>query len=144
MYFSFSGNVVDAFHIGAGFFRAQTRKDIVTNDYDFNGLVEFRNIASVAAEPCQYPVFPAIHYCGPAYGSTVKGPGVSFKATARAATGPVNRLELWVDGHKLFQTFSDRLNRTQTLSKGKHAATVVEVDSAGGLIKTNVVKFTVE
>ena len=109
-----------------------------------NDVIVFRNIASVAAEPCQYPVFPAIHYCGPANGSKVIGPGVSFKATARAVSGPVNRLELWVDGHKVFQTFNDRLNRTQILSKGAHTATVVEVDSAGGLIKAKVPKFTVK
>jgi hypothetical protein len=132
--------------IGAGLFRAQTRKDVIagTGPVVNNVVLEFRNTASTAAEPCPYPVSPAIHYCGPANGSAVTGPGVSFKATARARTGPVNRIELWVDGHKLFQTFSDRLNHTQTLSKGTHAATLVEVDSAGALIKTNVSKFTVK
>jgi hypothetical protein len=144
VFFPFNANNVSTF-IGAGLFRAQTRKDVITGEGPVvNDLVEFRNTASTAAEPCRYPVVPAIHYCGPANGSTVTGPGVSFKATARARTGPVNRIELWVDGHKLFQTFSDRLNHTQTLSKGTHAATVVEVDSAGALIKTNVSKFTVK
>jgi hypothetical protein len=144
VYFSSGATpAITPFIIGAAFLRAQTRKDVVMDGYA-NDVIVFRNTASVAAEPCQYPVFPAIHYCGPANGSTVIGPGVSFKATARAASGPVNRLELWVDGHKVFQTFNDRLNRTQTLSKGTHTATVVQVDSAGGLIKAKVPKFTVK
>jgi hypothetical protein len=36
------------------------------------------------------------------------------------------------------------MDRAQPLSKGKHNATVVEVDSAGGLIKTNVSTFTMK
>jgi len=143
VYFASNGTDVPR-TIGAGFLRAQTRKDVVIDSGSVNNIAVFRNTASVAAEPCQYPVLPAIHYCGPANGSTVTGPGVNFSATARGASGPVNRLELWVDGHKLFQTFGDRLNRSQTLSKGTHAATVVEVDSAGALIKTVVPKFTVK
>lgn len=130
--------------IGAGFFRSQTRKDVVTDDGSANDIVEFRNTASVVAEPCAYPVVPAIHYCGPPNGSTVVGPNVTFKATARALDGPVNRIELWIDGHKKFQTFSDRLTRVQGLAKGVHSATVVEVDSAGKLIKATVPKFTVK
>ncbi len=132
--------------VGAGFFRSQTRKDVIAGGSPVveNSVAEFRNTASTTAEPCKYPVFPAIHYCGPANGSTVTGPGITFQATARAKSGPVNRIELWVDGHKLFQTYTDRLNRVQTLSKGVHAATLVEVDSAGGIIKSNVSKFTVK
>ena len=130
--------------IGGGFFRAQTRKDIVADDGSANHIVEFRNTTSVAGEPCAYPVSPAVHYCGPANGSTVVGPNVTFTATARAQNGPVNRIELWIDGHKMFQTFNDRLLRAQALAKGVHSAAVVEVDSAGKLIKVTVPKFTVK
>lgn len=143
VYFASNGSDTPR-NIGAGFLRSQTRKDVVIDDGSVNNIVVFRNTASTASEPCQYPVYPAIHYCGPANGSTVTGPGVKFTATARAASGPVNRLELWVDGHKFFQTFGDRLDRTQSLSKGIHTATVVEVDSAGGLIKATIPKFTVK
>ena len=129
--------------IGAGLFRAQPSKDIIAV-LDLDDLEEFRNTTSFSAEPCPYPATPALHYCGPANGSTVTGTDVTFHATARAASGPVSRLELWVDGHKLFQAYSDRMIRVQPLSKGKHAATIVEVDSAGSLIKSRILTFTVK
>jgi acetolactate synthase regulatory subunit len=47
----------------------------------------------------------------------------------------IKRVELWVDGHKVFQTLNDQLQKTLTLSQGTHQITIVAVDKYIGFAK---------
>jgi hypothetical protein len=63
-------------------------------------------------------------------------------ASARTNTQPLNRIELWIDGHKRFQVFSDRLHINLPIPNGKHSASFIEVCASGLFIKEKVT-FTV-
>jgi hypothetical protein len=47
----------------------------------------------------------------------------------------VKRVELWIDGKKRAQTFSDQLHATVAVSAGKHRVTLVGVDLYDKLAK---------
>jgi hypothetical protein len=59
---------------------------------------------------------------------------VSVRASANSPNG-VKRVELWIDGVKRTQNFSDQLNATVSASTGLHRVTVVGVDLYDTLIK---------
>lgn len=69
--------------------------------------------------------------------STVSASNVAFRASGRASSQPVVRMELWIDGKKKFQTTDDRLMKTMSVSMGTHTATVVEVDTANKVVKSS-------
>jgi hypothetical protein len=50
------------------------------------------------ADPCPYPTVGGVHVCAPA--AKVASGTVQFLASARTNTQPLNRIELWIDGHK--------------------------------------------
>ena len=52
-------------------------------------------------------------------------------------------MELWIDGGKINDYFSNQINTTVPLSVGSHALTVVEDDSTGAYIKSSVINITV-
>jgi hypothetical protein len=59
---------------------------------------------------------------------------ISVRASGNSPNG-VKRVELWVDGVKRTQAFSDQLNATVSTSPGTHRVTVVGVDLYDALIK---------
>jgi hypothetical protein len=122
--------------IVAGFLNADGKKDIVTADSSVNAIRVFKNTTVSTNDPCTYPGTAGLHFCKPASSSSVAASGTQFVAAAHALSQPVRRMELWVDGHKRFQTSNDRLSRTLTLTVGSHYATVVEVDAAGHIVKS--------
>jgi len=71
--------------------------------------------------------------CAP--GTSTSSTTFTVKASGNSPVG-VKRIELWVDGHKLFQTLNDQLRKTLTLSRGTHQITIVAVDQYIGLAKT--------
>ena len=90
---------------------------------------------------CAAPASPGVHVCAPATGQTVTSP-VNFVAAGTGASGAVNHLELWVDGHKLGNYNGSTLNASVALANGSHSAMVIEVDSKYAYIKSAAVTFT--
>lgn len=91
---------------------------------------------------CNPPSSPGAIVCTPAPGSTVSSP-VQFTGAGTAVTGTVNHLELWIDNTKIGNYFSNTMSASVPLATGSHTATLVEVDSGGGYIKSAPDTFTV-
>lgn len=117
--------------IASGFIDGDGSEDILVNDNDV--LLPFHNNSSQAHDPCIFPSSPGVHFCLPSGNSASS---VHFLGSYHAETQPANRIELWVDGHKKFQVFSDRIDTTLPVPAGNHQATFVGVDSGGRLIKS--------
>jgi hypothetical protein len=98
------------------------------------------NSTSNSADPCAYPASGGIHVCAPS--ANVPSGTVHFLASARTNTQPLNRIELWIDGHKKAQVFTDRLHINLPVPNGKHTAAFFEVGASGLHIQKNVT-FTV-
>ena len=137
VYFSVSSTASTARMIDTGFFTHQGKKDVLLTE-DFTAAIDtFWNTTSRLGDPCPYPINIGVTFCSPATGATLASP-VRFRASAHVATQPANRIELWIDGHKRFQTFSDLLDRKIALASGTHTVTVISVDAAGKLIKKSI------
>jgi hypothetical protein len=72
----------------------------------------------------------AAKFCSPANNSTVSSP-VLVTASGNSPIG-VQRLEVWVDGKKVYEKFGDQLSKRISLTPGKHRVTVVAVDKYVG------------
>jgi hypothetical protein len=70
--------------------------------------------------------------CSP--GSSTSSTTFTIKGSGNSPVG-IKRVELWVDGHKVFQTLNDQLQKTLTLSQGTHQITIVAVDKYIGFAK---------
>ncbi len=77
----------------------------------------------------------AVHVCSANTGIN----SLTVKAAGNSPNG-VMRVELWIDGSKRAQTFSDQLNAKVGVAAGKRIVTVVGVDLYGALVKNT---FTV-
>jgi hypothetical protein len=62
---------------------------------------------------------------------------VTVKASGNSPNG-VKRLELWIDGSKRAQAFSDQLNAKVGVAAGKHSVTVVGVDLYDAIVKKTI------
>lgn len=76
----------------------------------------------------------AAKICAPASGATVTSP-VLVSAAGNSPLG-VQRLELWVDGKKVYQKLSDQLAHKITLSPGKHRIVIEAIGQYTGLSST--------
>lgn len=144
VFFSVSGDMVAdfAYAITSGYFRPLGRHDVGTNDVNDSAVASWINNTVSNNDPCPYPTQGGVNICSPANNSNISG-SVHFIASARAGVQPLNRMELWVDGVKKFQLYSDRLDKTLSLSKGSHSADIVEDDAVGHYL-TGHVTFTVQ
>jgi hypothetical protein len=126
-------------YTAAGFLDKNGTRDLVIP----NGTEAqvWKNGTSTAGDPCAYPVTGGVHVCMPA--STVPAGTVHFLASARTNVQPLKRMELWVDGKKRAQRFSDRLHVDLTLAPGNHVASFFEV-GASDLHIEKTVYFTVK
>jgi hypothetical protein len=59
---------------------------------------------------------------------------LAVKASGNSPSG-VKRVELWIDGSKRAQAFSDQLHTTVTVAPGTHRVTLVAVDLYDKLAK---------
>ncbi len=82
----------------------------------------------------------SVHICAPRNGETV-GQTFTFLAAGNASNGVAKRMELWIDGKKAGQNLEDQLKVTTSLSRGKHTASFVVVDSFDQSV-ANSVSFT--
>lgn len=73
----------------------------------------------------------------------VYGSPVPVSAAGKGASGPVNHMELWIDGRKIGNYPGSQINTTVSLSRNSHSAVVIEVDSRGAFIKSPPIPFNV-
>ena len=81
-----------------------------------------------------------MHVCAPS--ANLSSGTVQFLANARTNTQPLNRIELWIDGNKRAQVFTDRIHISMPIANGTHTAGFIEVVASGLFIKKRVT-FTV-
>jgi FG-GAP-like repeat len=79
----------------------------------------------------------SVHICAPSSGQTV-GSSFTFKAAGNAFNGVAKRMELWIDNKKIGQDLEDQLKITTTLTKGKHTASFVVVDTFDSYTSSSV------
>ncbi|ABF43122.1 hypothetical protein Acid345_4122 [Candidatus Koribacter versatilis Ellin345] len=94
------------------------------------------------APACPAPSSPGVHLCSPVAGNTYTSP-VNVRATGKAASGSVVRLELWVDGKKYGNFSGSTMNANALLGSGSHRIVVVEDDSTGGHLNSTPAYITV-
>ncbi|HXU17733.1 MAG TPA: hypothetical protein VN708_21535 [Terriglobales bacterium] len=92
-------------------------------------------IQNTANQPCDPPSGPGVNVCDPAPGSCHTTPWTTISAASTGASGSVRRMELWSGGVKL-ANFPGNTIHTNLYLPDFSTVTIVEVDSAGGLIKS--------
>jgi VCBS repeat protein len=125
-------------YTAAGFLNKNNARDLVVP----KGMTTqvWMNSTNNPADPCPYPTVGGVHLCAPK--TQVASGMVQFLASGRTNTQPLNRIELWIDGHKQLQVFTDRLQVKLPLPDGRHTAGFIEVGASGLFIKKKVT-FTV-
>lgn len=118
----------------AGFIDANGARDLVVPKGTRTQV--WLNSTSTAADPCPYPLTGGVHVCAPAV--NVPTGTVKFLASARTNNQPLQRMELWIDGQKRFQVFSDRLHISLPLANGQHTAVFYEVGATNLSINKTV------
>jgi hypothetical protein len=131
-------SLYDSLYIASGFLDKDGKRDLVVPIG--NEVQVWRNTTNNPADPCSYPTSGGVHVCAPA--ADVPSGTVRFLASARTNTQPLLRFELWIDGHKKLQLFTDRMNVKFSIPDGAHEAVFVEVGASGLHIKKTV-KFKV-
>ena len=122
-------------YTAAGFLNKDGTRDLVV-PFGTNAQV-WMNSTSNPADPCPYPTSGGVHVCAPS--AHVPSGTVHFLASARTNTQPLKRIELWIDGHKRSQLFTDRMNINLPIPNGTHTADFFEVGASGLHIKKTVV-----
>jgi hypothetical protein len=85
--------------------------------------------------PCSAPGSPGVNVCMPAPGSCQTANWTTVVAAATPASGTVRRIELWVNGAKLYYGSGDLLNTNLALPSGTRIV-VQAVDTNGGTVKS--------
>ena len=85
---------------------------------------------------CPPPASDALRakICSPANNATAGSRTFQIRAAGNSPAG-VRRLELWIDGHKSYQTWNDQMRHSVTFTAGKHRIVVVAVDQYIGSAK---------
>jgi hypothetical protein len=92
-------------------------------------------IQNTLNQPCDPPSSPGVNVCDPAPGSCHTTPWTTISAAGTGASGLVRRMELWSSGVKL-ANFPGNTIHTNLYLPDFSTVTIVEVDSAGGLMKS--------
>jgi hypothetical protein len=112
-----------------------SRTDLVVPEYFPSGEVNvymasngYKNCTGVTSASLTAKI------CGPVSNADVTSP-VAVTAAGNSPIG-VQRLEVWVDGKKVYQKLGDQMNKKITVTAGKHRLTVVAVDKYVGTAST--------
>ena len=92
---------------------------------------------------CSPPPSPGAIICTPANGSTNSSP-LTVQGAGTPASGSLARLELWIDGKKVNNFYSNTLKASVSLATGTHTVTIVEVDSTGGNLKSPKISVNIQ
>jgi hypothetical protein len=108
----------------------------------FNSLALLAQSPGVAGGPpfggCATPQTSGVSLCQPPSFFQTGQVSSPFQviASATSSTGPVQLMQLWVDGKKIAQSSGSLFNQAVTLSEGSHQFTVVEIDATGFFLKS--------
>jgi len=129
----------DVFEIIARDLNLDSRHDVVFTSW-LGGSMGVA-ISSTGAANCTPPASDTIRakFCAPDPGDFASG--VTFGGSGNSPAG-IQRLELWIDGVKRYETVNDQLLRSETLSPGQHLVELVAVDKYAGVGKTSMVLNT--
>ena len=116
---------------------------ITAVEVEANGTTRSTTVTPTLPNPCPAPSSPGVNFCTPKQGETLTQNTVEVMASGTGASGTVNHLELWIDGTKQGNYNGNFMQEYLSLTNGPHALTVIEVDSKGAYIKSNVVDITV-
>lgn len=88
-------------------------------------------LATTGTENCAPPASSSIaaKICAPV--GTTSSTTFTVKASGNSPSG-IKRLEVWIDGVKKYQKWSDQVAKSFTLSAGQHRIAVVAVDKYKG------------
>jgi hypothetical protein len=126
--------------ITQGLINADGRMDVVTFA---TGQTSNSSVLSVwmntsAGGNCLYPSTAAgVNICSPGDGASAGG-DMQISATGKGVYGPVQRMEVWMDGSKQLQIFNDEVNSRLNIPSGKHTITINAVDFAGQVSKMSI------
>jgi hypothetical protein len=118
-------------------FELTSRPDVVSTAGPYAGPFTLININTTNARNCPPPGSGhlAAKVCTPANGAKTASTSVTVRGSGNSPAG-IKRLEIWIDGTKRGQRWSDQIAETFTLSAGKHVVTVVAVDQYVGTAKS--------
>ena len=105
-------------------------------------MADFFGPSNPSTGACAIPSTPGVNLCVPQPGQAYSSP-VQVLAAGLGASGTVNHMELWIDGSKIGNYFSNTIETAVPLGNGSHAATAIEVDSTGAFIKSTPSVFNV-
>ncbi|ABF41275.1 Integrin-like protein [Candidatus Koribacter versatilis Ellin345] len=112
-----------------------SRTDVVVPEYFPSSEVNVY-LATSGYKNCTGANSAALHakVCAPANNATVSSP-VLITAAGNSPIG-VQRLEVWVDGKKVYQKLGDQMNKRIPMTTGRHRVAVVAVDKYIGTSST--------
>ncbi|HTK95660.1 MAG TPA: alkaline phosphatase family protein, partial [Terriglobales bacterium] len=110
--------------------------------YLLGALIAIIALGTAAAAQCTLKTTdPSVTICTPANGATVASPVHIVAGTTSSRT--VTKLEIWVDGKKLFVIKAPTLDTYVTMAAGNHAYAVIGYNTAGQTFKqTNSITAT--
>ena len=124
-----------AFEVDFRDLNLDSRQDVIEPSYFPSAEVEV-GLGTNAPKTCPGASSASLNakVCAPANNAKVSS---SFLVTA-AGNSPlgVKRLEVWVDGKKVYQKLGDHLNKKITVATGKHRLVIVAVDKYLGTSST--------
>jgi hypothetical protein len=111
------------------------RADLYTAGYD-NALQHQTLTFKVPGPSCTPPSSPGVNVCSPVAGTV----GRSVEALAAGTiSGTIRRMEVWIDGTKMYTTFgSNMLDTTLTVAPGSHTFTFYIVNTSGQVLSKSV------
>jgi hypothetical protein len=115
-----------------------SRRDILITSQSQSQPAAFIYLNTSAPTNCRPPgsAHLAVNICTPAANANVPSQ-FTVSASGNSPAG-VKRLEVWVDGVKRTQHFSDQLRATIALGHGSHNLTVVGVDLYDAIVKKTI------
>jgi hypothetical protein len=130
------GNLFDApITLGSGTYRVVV-VEVDSTGANLKSTPIFLSIEnSTSGEECTPPTSPGVNVCEPLVNSCHTSGWTTIIASGTGASGSVHRMELWNSGVKLANFFGNAINTNLFLSDFS-TVTIVEVDSAGAVIKS--------
>lgn len=97
-------------------------------------------LISISALTCFSPAFASVLITSPQANATFYG---VVPISASASEGAPIHLELWDNGQKLGNVFSNNVNAAPVMSKGSHTLTILAVTSTGKVVDQSSVRYVV-
>ena len=144
--FGLMGDGAGHFTIGGSYLSPPNSAPIIVRDMSLDSKQDLIDIASghtvlLLNETPRINCVPpssarlSAKICSPL--ATQKSGTFTVRASGNSPAG-VQRMELWIDGVKKSQSFTDQLSKSATVSAGKHRIAVVAVDQFAGKAQSSV------